>query len=72
MAKRDDIHITKQESTRLKIELAGAALRREGVKPSFIGVSTRRHVTQSNKYLCGKLSVLCGTMRENEIAYPWH
>ena len=76
--KRD---ISKQDTTRIKIELAGAEIRKENkrrkkidmepISPSFIGVSTRRMVTQSNKILCGKLSVLCDTMRWNGITYPW-
>lgn len=96
--------VTKQESTKLKIELAAEVIRHENtrrkklnkknkraikegnasklpiLKPSFIGVSTRRAtgiiggtscVTQSNKFLCGKLSKLCAVMRKAGITYPW-
>lgn len=85
--------ISKQETTKLKIELSGDAIRAENkrrlkhnnsravsigktpplpiIRPSFVGVSTRRHVTMSNKYLCGQLSVLCDAMSHNGIQHPW-
>lgn len=105
---RHDIKIPKKEVTRLKIELAGAAIRAENdrrkeynksltarirkssplpmIRPSFVHTTRKPNfgdarnagpikgmdtIVLSNKYLCGKLSVLCDVMRENGIKYPW-
>jgi hypothetical protein len=93
---KNTMYITKQESTKIKIELAGEAIKKENdyrrkhnkapavvegimkelpiIRPSFIRVNQRStvdSVTRSNKYLCGRLSVLCDVMRKHGIPYPW-